>query len=139
MSKKTSKSARWSAAIAAALEALATAKDEFVEAADTDRDPNWDVIICAAKDFKNAAEDAESVRGEYEEWLYSMPESLQSSATGEKLYEIVYCEGIDIDPSWIEMPRDTADLDAFLWDVEESQNLFEELEALDVPLGFGRD
>ena len=138
MSKKT-KSARWSAAIAAALEAIANAKTEFEQADSDDRDPDWDVITSAAIDFKNAAEDAETVRSEYEEWLYSMPESLQSSATGEKVYEIAYCEGIDIDPSWIEKPTDTADLDAYLYDIDEAQSLFEELEALDVPLGFGRD
>ncbi len=142
MSKKTSKSARWSAAIAAALEALDTAKIEFENADNEERDPDWDVICSAAKDFNNAASDANTVRSEYEDWYYNMPESLQESATGEKLHEICYCELDDVALSWDEKPSraiDSAEIDSYMYDIEEAQSLFEELEALEVPLGFGRD
>lgn len=71
-----------------------------------------------------ALKELEDIRAEYEEWYDNMPEGLQSGPTGEKLTEIT---GMEFD-------QDVTDMT--LGQIEE---LIDEAENADLPLGFGKD
>lgn len=101
--KAPSRTQRWQDAAATALEAVDRAKTARDEAID-------------------ALADLRDVQAEYQEWLDNLPESLQSSAVGEKLTAV--CD-LDLEP-------DERDLDA----IEDAAG---EAEGADLPLGFGRD
>jgi hypothetical protein len=62
------------------------------------------------------------LQGEYQEWYDSMPDSLQSSPTGEKLSAIA---DLDLEP----------DIDI----LSDMRNMLGEAEAVELPSGFGRD
>lgn len=78
----------------------------------------------AYSELEAAFSDLNDVKSEYEDWLNNMPEGLQSSALAEKLQAIV-----DLDLP--DDPRESIYSD--LWSV------ISEIEAVDLPLGFGRD
>jgi len=69
----------------------------------------------AASRAVQALEELVDIQAEYQDWYDSMPDGLQTSATGEMLSEITY---LDIDGA-----KDIAD----------------EAEGTGLPLGFGRD
>lgn len=91
-SKSNSRPARWSAACAKA--------------------------SVAVNDLREAVDELDSLRQEYEDWRDNLPESLQSSALGEKLEAI--CD------------LDFSALDDIETAVDEAENA-------DLPRGFGRD
>jgi hypothetical protein len=73
----------------------------------------------AWNDLQTALDDLDSLRQEYEEWQGNLPENLQQSALAEKLQTIV---DLDIDSAKSSM-----------------DDLLGELEAVELPRGFGRD
>jgi hypothetical protein len=81
--------------------------------------------------------DLEDLRGEYESWRDNLPEQLQESPVGEKLNEV--CDA-DID---IEEPGladgDIDSIESFIEECNSAIEKLEELENIDLPLGFGRD
>lgn len=86
------------------------------------RPKRWNKAILAARhalsDVESALEDLRELQGEYEEWRDNIPEGLEESPVVEKLDAVVEID-LEMD-SWME---DTLD----------------ELENVDLPLGFGRD
>jgi uncharacterized protein YhaN len=87
------------------------------------RPERWKSSLANARDayekLQTILEDLEEIRVEYEDWRDNLPESLQSSATADKLDEIC-----------------NLDIGSTLQDVE---SLLDEAESLELPLGFGRD
>ena len=79
--------------------------------------------LCSQVDDKLT--DLRDIAAEYEEWRDNMPESLQESATYDKLNEL-----IDSADSWFDEIESSKD------SIESAR---EELEAIDLPRGFGRD
>ena len=73
----------------------------------------------AASDLRNALEELDGIRQEYEEWRDNLPENLQSSSLSEKLNEV-------------------ADMD-LLSGLDEVDNSVQEAVNMDLPMGFGRD
>ena len=78
-------------------------------------------IESRVEDYSNALEVLRGLQEEYSEWRDNMPEGLQSSPLGEKLENV--CE---------------FDLDAEI-SLDEASTLVDECEAMDLPLGFGKD
>lgn len=87
----------------------------------------------AVSDARSAIDEAESalrssfeslqeIQQEYMEWRDSLPESLQSSAVGEKLDAV--CD---------------LDLDSPLTQLDDISTTIDEAEGLDLPRGFGKD
>lgn len=76
------------------------------------------------EDLDGAVDNVRSIQEEYQEWQESLPEGLQEGAMAEKLEAVM---GIDFPESI------SAD------DLEEVITTIEEAEAIDLPLGFGRD
>lgn len=72
----------------------------------------------ALSDVQNAFEDLKEIQEEYQEWRDNIPEGLEESPVVEKLDAVVEID-LEMD-SWVE---DTLD----------------ELDSVDLPLGFGRD
>lgn len=64
------------------------------------------------------------IKSEYEEWKDNLPENLQQSALGEKLEAV--CD-LDLDQDWRSASVDDID------------SLLSEVEAADLPRGFGKD
>ena len=76
------------------------------------------------EDLDGAVDNVRSIQEEYREWQENLPESLQASATAEKLDAV-----IEIDfPDAISAE-----------DLGEVVTAIEEAETIDLPLGFGRD
>jgi hypothetical protein len=78
----------------------------------------------AKDDMATALDELRSVREEYEEWKDNLPENLQGSTLYDKLEEVC---GLDI-------PDDPGD--STYSDLEE---VVDNAEGVDLPLGFGRD
>lgn len=91
MSKKESRATRWAAAV------------EDARAAYDEMDSAFEIL--------------RELQSEYEEWRDNLPESLQSSAVGEKLDAV-------------------CDLDL---DIESILDVIEECDLVEMPQGFGRD
>jgi DNA repair exonuclease SbcCD ATPase subunit len=72
----------------------------------------------ALGDLQEAISELQSLQEEYQEWADNLPENLQSSALADKLQTIV-------------------DLD--LSQIDQIEDLINEAESVDLPLGFGRD
>ena len=70
----------------------------------------------AVHKIQDGVAELQDLKGEYNDWFDNMSENLQSSATAEKLQEIIDCNEIDE----IESAADT-------------------LDGMDLPQGFGRD
>ena len=107
MKKQKSRSARW-------MEAVEECKTQF------------DAVTNAAEDLSTALRDLRSIQEEYEEWQGNLPESLQSSALGEKLEAVM---DIDIE-SIADEPLDS-------WG--QVEDAIGEAEGAELPVGFGRD
>jgi hypothetical protein len=90
------------------------------------RGTRWSEAItdaqAAADNLKSSIEALHGVQQEYQDWRDNLPENLEQSALGEKLDAMCDLE--------IESCTDTVS------DVEEVLN---EAEGMDLPLGFGRD
>lgn len=86
------------------------------------RPKRWFNAVLAARhalsDVESAFEDLKEIQEEYQEWRDNIPEGLEESPVVEKLDAVVEID-LEMD-SWVE---DTLD----------------ELEGVDLPLGFGRD
>lgn len=80
----------------------------------------YDRIEEAANEFNSILANLRDIQSEYEDWQGNLPENLAYSAVGEKLDAIV-----DLD-------LDDIELDEFSEKVDE-------VEGVDLPLGFGRD
>jgi hypothetical protein len=74
---------------------------------------------------EGALEDLDALKDEYEEWYENMPVNQQDGATGEKLQEVIH---LDFDC-----------LDSLRTALEEVEEAVGNAEAVDLPLGFGRD
>ena len=72
----------------------------------------------AVNDLREAVDELESLREEYESWRDNLPESLQSSALGEKLETVC-----DLDFSCL----------------DDAETVIDEAENADLPRGFGKD
>lgn len=99
MAKQRSKPQRWADACSSATEA--------VEAA------------------RAALEDLRDLMGEYEEWRDNMPESLQESATFEKLEEVI--------------DSGESNFDEFESACDSLESAISDIQDMDLPRGFGRD
>ena len=75
----------------------------------------------AAETLQSALSDLSDLKDEYQEWLDNLPENLQGSAVAEKL-EAVCGLYFDWEP-----------------DFSEVENLLDEAEGVELPMGFGRD
>lgn len=73
-------------------------------------------------DLSVALESLRDVQSEYEDWRDNLPENLQSSVLGEKLEAV--CD---------------LDIESALDSVKEVEELMDECEGADLPMGFGRD
>lgn len=86
------------------------------------RPKRWNQAVLTARqalsEVESAFEDLKEIQEEYQEWRDNLPENLEQSPVAEKLDAVVDIE-LDMD-SWVE---DTLD----------------EVENVDLPLGFGRD
>lgn len=90
-----------------------------------------------AQKAREALEDLEELKNEYEEWYDNMPEQLQDGPTGEKLQEISYMEfEVEIDTEVTVPDIELPEIEIDLSDLEEK---LDEAEGADLPLGFGRD
>jgi len=85
------------------------------------------VVRDAAEELTQALSDLRDVQGEYEEWRDNLPENLQQSALGEKLNAIV--DDLDLESA----------ADDPLADWSSTEEVIENAESADLPLGFGRD
>jgi hypothetical protein len=74
--------------------------------------------------IEEAFQELSSIKSEYEEWQGNLPDNLQSGALADKLQEVV---DLDFD-------QDPRDMSAS--DIEE---LIDNAESVELPLGFGRD
>jgi len=87
------------------------------------RPKRWQSALAKAGEglsmLQQGIEELEELRTEYEEWQDSLPENLQQSALGEKLEVVV---GLEFDGA-----------------VDEIENVINEAESAELPLGFGRD
>src|SRR5262245_33891188 len=83
----------------------------------------YEDLEAAAGVFNETLEELKSVQEDYQSWFDNMPESLQQSATGEKLNQLT-----DLD---LEMDAMSA--------VQEFESTLDEIENAELPLGFGRD
>lgn len=83
-----------------------------------------DQINTLVEDLDGAVDNVRSIQEEYREWQENLPEGLQEGATAEKLdavTEIDFPDAISAE------------------DLGEVVTAIEEAEAVDLPLGFGRD
>ncbi len=76
----------------------------------------------AASSVREAMDDIEGLKDEWREWYENMPENFQVTALGEKLEEVS-----ELDLFGLENAADEID------------SAVDELEATDLPLGWGRD
>ncbi len=76
------------------------------------RPKRWQQAIERASE---ALEELLEIQSEYEDWFESMPEGLQTSATGEMLVELTYL------------------------DIDGAKSIVDEAEWANLPQGFGRD
>lgn len=81
-------------------------------------------IDTLVEDLDGAVDNVRSIQEEYREWQENLPEGLQEGVTAEKLEAVLE----------IDLP-DSISPD----DLEEVTTAIEEAEAIDLPLGFGRD
>lgn len=81
-----------------------------------------DAVSTAVTDLESAIDDLKDIQSEFQEWKDNLPENLQSSPLGEKLDTVC---SIDLDGATVE--------------VEHIQNVIDEADNADLPLGFGRD
>lgn len=89
----------------------------------------FDAMVPLLSELSASLSSLRSVQEEYEDWQGNLPENLQSSALAEKL-EAVTCLDIEV---FTDLSVD--DLNDF-GNVEE---LLDECEAVELPVGFGRD
>jgi septal ring factor EnvC (AmiA/AmiB activator) len=111
--RSNSRPARWQAACDELRRSI-----EKLEEAEVDGDSLTDEQKETLADPVSALRDLQS---EYEDWLGNLPESLQSSALGEKLQAMV------------DMSLDDPD------SIDDAQTLLDEAEGADLPRGFGND
>lgn len=87
------------------------------------RPQRWNEALSRARvayeQLESCLQDLEEIRVEYEDWRDNLPESLQGSATADKLDEV--CD-LDIESA-----------------LQEVESLLDDAENLELPLGFGRD
>lgn len=76
----------------------------------------------AAVDLRTTLDDLDGLKDEWREWFDNLPENFQQTALGEKLEEISELD------TW-----------GFETAADEIEMLVSELEATDLPRGFGRD
>lgn len=138
---KKSRADRWAAAAADARAALDAIKEK-VEAANEAladliqeaRDKLEAEIDADVNKLGGAIEELQSLQEEYADWYGNMPESLQSSPTGEKLSAI---EGMDLS---IEFELGGVDCDVKIEsNLDEIEAIVGEAEGADLPMGPGRD
>lgn len=130
MAKRQSRSDRWNAAVSDARSAL----DRIQESAQ-----NLDLgeMESAASDFENAMQDLANVKEEYQDWYDNLPESLQGSATGEKLEQVVE---IDVESAVVYVDDIQSAIQQALEEVlETAVEVLDEAENAELPVGFGRD
>ena len=113
MSKSKSKAQRWMDATNALRIALDEGKSKLE-----------DLQSQIQESLEGPLNDLRELKDEAETWFGNMPESLQGSATGERLQEI-----IDLD-----LPE-SVDMDA----LDELEEAIGNAEGLDFPRGYGRD
>ena len=70
----------------------------------------------ACEEIRNGLAALQEIKEEYEDWRGNLPENLDQSPVAEKLDEVIDASGFD-----------------------EIESAVDELESLDLPLGFGRD
>lgn len=87
----------------------------------------------ALSDLENALSELESVKSEYEEWQGNMPDSMQGSATYEKLEEVGQ---LAVDDAVAKCSELSENVNSGL---SEINDLLSEAESIDLPQGFGRD
>jgi len=87
------------------------------------RPARWQAAVAKAEvavsDLREALEELDGMRVEYEDWLGNLSENLQGGAVVEKLQAVV-----DID---------------ILGQIDEIESMVEDCANADLPLGFGRD
>ena len=71
----------------------------------------------AVEQLEGAFSELNDLKDEYQEWLDSLPENLETSAVGEKLEAVTCLE----------------------FEMEDVKSQIDEAEAIELPLGFGRD
>lgn len=130
MAKQQSRSDRWSNAVSAAQAAL----EAINEAA---QQLDMDAVETAASDFESAMQELADVKQEYQEWYDNMPESLQNSATGEKLATI---SDIDVEGANVYVDDIVSAIQEAIEEVlSEATDALSEAESAELPVGFGRD
>ena len=130
MAKQPSRSDRWMTAVEEAKAAMERINDSAQEM-------DFNEIESAASDFENAIQELANVKQEYQEWYDGMPENLQGSATGEKLSMI--CD-IDVESANVDISAMQDAIRAAIEEVvSEANEIIEEAESAELPVGFGRD
>lgn len=86
----------------------------------------FDALTSAAEEMREALDELNAVRDDYESWRDNLPENLQQSALGEKLDTV--CD-MDFEGGADEVQSAIDSLDSLISEAEEA----------DLPLGFGRD
>lgn len=98
-----------------------TSRPERWNAAASDARAAYEAMTAARGSWEDAMGELSSLKEEYEEWHGNLPENLQGSALSDKLETIT---GMDFD---------------VLPDLDECESLLDEIEGVELPLGFGRD
>lgn len=146
-----SRSNRWFGAVAKgrdALERLEAIKDEAEQdVADALQKVVDDLEIAlqtviqkvtdARDDAQEALDELKDLQSEYQDWYDNMPYQLQDGPTGEKLTEITNLD-LEWDPDLEFQVPEMPDVDMD-FDLESLENVLDEAEGADLPLGFGRD
>jgi predicted metal-dependent hydrolase len=130
MAKSKSRADRWQEAVNDARTAL----ERMQEAG---RDFNLSELESAAGAFEDAMQALADTKAEYEEWHGNLPESLQSSATGEKLEAII---NIDVENAVVCLDDIQQAIEAAVEEaLAEAADVLDEAEGAELPVGFGRD
>jgi hypothetical protein len=130
MAKRQSRADRWTSAVSEAKAALERIQDAGQEL-------DFAEMESAASDFENAMQALSDVKEEYQEWYDNLPESLQGSATGEKLEAVV---NIDVDNASVYMDGIQEAIQAAIEEaLAEAVDVLDEAESAELPVGFGRD
>lgn len=130
-----SRQARWDEAVAKMQDAISAAEDIWLEKEEVeegsedefDEDDAGGRLDDASTSFNEGVGEIEELKEEYADWRSNLPDGLQDSPVAEKLDEV---EGLEVN----EVEWELDDHDS-----SEAENMVSELEAAELPLGWGRD